>query len=90
MMATGPLSCRFDGELLGVACVSVEQFIDGADKVDRAWRCTNAARKDSLVGDIVAVIGLGVVDVLVDDVAVEVDSGEESLVPGVGEEAGIG
>ena len=36
------------------------------------------------------VVGFGVLDVLVDDVAIEVDAGEEALVAGVGEEAGIG
>ena len=37
-----------------------------------------------------AVVRLGVVDVLVDNIAIEVDAGEEALVAGVREEPGVG
>jgi len=76
--------------LLGIACVCTEELVDGANEVDGAWGCWHATRKDLLVGDIVTVIRFGVIDVLVDYVAVEVDAGEEALIAGVGEEASIG
>ena len=76
--------------LLGIACVRVEELVDGTNEVYGARRCGNATGEDFLVGDILAVIGLGVVEVLVDHVAIEVDAGEEALVAGVGEEACVG
>jgi len=76
--------------LLGIACVRVEELVDGTNEVYGARRCGNATGEDFLVGDILAVIGLGVVEVLVDHVAIEVDAGEEALVTGVGEEACVG
>jgi len=48
---------------------------------------SNVAVQDRLVADVMAVILRGVVQVLVDDIAVEVDTGEDTLVARVGEEA---
>ena len=51
---------------------------------------TNAAIENSVEGDIVTVILFRVLGVLVDDVAVEVDTGEDTLVPRVGKETSVG
>jgi len=68
----------------------VEELGAGAVEVFGGGVGWDAAGEDLLVGDIGAVVGLGVFLVLVDDVAGEVDSGEDAFGAGVGEEGGVG
>jgi hypothetical protein len=87
-MMAGP-SCRVGNELLGAARFRVEEFTNGAEEVDGACMGMNIAVENLLEGDVVAVVGFGVFRVLVDDVAVEVDTGEDTLATRVGEEASV-
>ena len=69
----------------------MEELADGADKVAGVGRRGDSAGENCLIGDIAAaVVGAGVVLVLVDYVSGEVDAGEDALAARVGEEAGVG
>jgi len=50
----------------------------------------NAAAQDLFIGDIGAIVGRGVVGVLVDYISGEVNSSKDALVAGVGEEGRVG
>ena len=62
-----------------VGAAGVEHLVDGADEVLRARLGGDAAGEDLLVGDIAAVVGGGVIGVLMDYVAGEVDAGEDAF-----------
>lgn len=78
------------GLLLGIASFGVEELVYCADETHGGGVWGNAAFQNFLVGDVCAVVGGGVFLVLVDDIAREVDAGEDTLVAGVGEETGVG
>lgn len=67
-----------------------EELPYGTNEVKRGRMGFDGARQDGLEARIVAVVGDGVVGVLVHDIAVEVDASEDALVAGVGQESGVG
>ncbi len=65
---------------VGAFAVGVEELADGVNKAAGVGRRGDSAGKDRLIGDIAAaVVGAGVVLVLVDDVSGEVDAGKDAL-----------
>jgi len=70
--------------------VSVEHLVDGADEVHGSGLGLYVTGEDGLIGDIGAVVGGGIVGVLVDYVAGEVDACEDALAARVGEEGCVG
>jgi hypothetical protein len=66
--------------LPGAARFRVEELVDGADEVDGGWERLNVALQNPLVGDVPAIVFGGVVLILIDDVAAEVDAGEDAPV----------
>ena len=68
----------------------MEQLADGAEKVYGAGVRMYIAIKDLLEGHVVAIVAFGVIRVLVDDVAVQINTGEDTLIARVGEEASVG
>src|ERR1035441_824771 len=68
----------------------VEQLRDGADKVFGARRWRYGSTEDLLEEHRVTVVSGGVVVILIDHIAGEVDSCEDSLVARIGEEACVG
>ena len=67
-----------------------EEFIDGSDKVNGAWWRPDPATQDHSVGNIFAIVSIGIRSVLMDDVPIEINACEESLTARVGEELGVG
>ena len=72
-----------------VCSAGVEKLVDGGDEVRRRRLDGDGAGEDGLVGDVLAVVGVGVVLILIDYVTGEVDAGEDALAAGVGEKGGI-
>jgi hypothetical protein len=70
--------------------VGVEELVDGAYEVLGRRRCRDSTRENRLIGNIVTIVVAGVVLVLVDDVAGEVDAGKDAFAAGVGENLCIG
>jgi uncharacterized membrane protein YeaQ/YmgE (transglycosylase-associated protein family) len=65
---------------VGAFAAGVEELADGADEVAGADRRWDSAGEDLLIGDVAAaVVGAGVVVVLVDDVSGEIDASEDTL-----------
>ena len=73
-----------------VVAVGVEELTDGCEEVTRGGWWGNAAGEDGLEGEVLAVVVAGVVGVLVDYIAGEVDACEEALAAGVGEDGRVG
>ncbi len=73
-----------------VVAVGVEELANGSEEVGGRSGWGNSAGEDGLIGDVLAaVVGLGVVSVLMNDVASEIEACEDALAAGVGEEGGV-
>lgn len=67
-----------------------EELGDRLDEVAAGERGLDAAAEDGLEGNVFAVVGAGIVLVLIDNVAGEVDASEEALAARVGEKLRVG
>ncbi len=76
--------------MAGGSAAGAEHCAYVANKSASAGRCGNAAAEDGFVREfLAAVVSRGVVTILVDDVAGEIDAGEDAFASRVGEESGV-
>jgi hypothetical protein len=73
-----------------VVGAGVEELTDCAQELKRGGWWRDAAGEDGLEGEVLAVVVAGVIGVLVNYVAGEVDACEEALAAGVGEDGRVG